>query len=390
MKNQYQNKLAHLTDEEIEILIERYYNGDKNSILLKEYNIDIQSSFLLKTFPMKTHNNELCPFCNIPMFSHRKSKSSVSKEIIFCQECKHTLNDTYCKCEACIDRKNKEQEIREQEREIIDNINKNILMEEYLYDKNMPIDIEELDIRDKLYISALLRTALSEDLTDIKSLSSVLLTLAPTEEFRGKIISYLRSRKIIIFSPNTPVDSLVFNNDEIEQCRLFDTVFRLNVSQDEDDIKIENLLHLNVEENIDEELKLELWLEIGLYECVEFLYARMEEYNLPKNHIGEKTISSIKEALKEFSISQVYNFIWGASINASDFYKNSHVSKKHAVNTIAGTILRRSEKAIAENRETKKFGRDWNYPQTIISEVFFNNILKIGDEGFDSVINLKI
>ena len=338
---------------------------------------------------MKTHENELCPFCDIPMFSHRKSKSSDSKEVIFCQECKHTLNDSYCKCEACIERKKREKEIRKEERQIIDNINNNILREDYLYDKDMPIDIEELNIRDKLYISALLRTSLSEDLMDIKSLSSAVLTLAPTEEFREKIISYLRSRKIIIFSPNTPLDSLIFNIDGIEGCYPFDTVFRLNVSQDEDAIKIEKLLHLNIEEDIDEELKLELWLEIGLYECIEFLYARMDEYGLPKSHIGEKTISSIKEALKEFSISQVYNFIWGASINASDFYKNSNVSKKHAVNTIAGTILKRSERAIAEHRETKKFGRDWHYPQTVISEVFFNNILKIGDKGFDSVAGFK-
>ena len=71
MKNNYQDKLSHLSLQEVNDLMESYYGGEKNAILIQKYKIDIRSSLLSKTFPFEVHNDILCPFCNIPMFSHR-------------------------------------------------------------------------------------------------------------------------------------------------------------------------------------------------------------------------------------------------------------------------------------------------------------------------------
>lgn len=60
----------------------------------------------------------------------------------------------------------------------------------------------------------------------------------------------------------------------------------------------------------------------------------MEEYNLPSEYIGDK------------------------------------ITKKHAVNTITREILRNCEKAEADSWDIKGYIRDYNYPQSIISEVF--------------------
>ena len=131
-----------------------------------------------------------------------------------------------------------------------------------------------------------------------------------------KIISFLKQNKLIIFSPNTSLDSVIIEENEIVRYIPVDSTYRINISKDELDIETEELLYFEDEnlnsgniEEIDTELLLTLWLEIGLYECLEYLYIRLDEYNLPSEYIGDKTISAIKEALNHFSISQIFYFI---------------------------------------------------------------------------------
>ena len=388
MKNNHQDKISHLTIEQIEELMERYYNNEKNDLLIEEYNIDIKNSLLSKTFPLKKHENLLCPCCNIPMFSYRESKSTSSwhKEEIFCQECSHKYNTRYCNCLNCKKKKQILQEIQIQEEKRLNNYKIKIISSTFIEESENKIVIDNLTIKDKLYISSLLRTSLSENLEYINPISNTELKLAPTQEYKTNIITYLVKRKFILFSPNTSLDSVVIEDDEIVSYYPLNVTFKLNIDLEYYETNIQSLLYLDIKEDIDTELKIELWSEIALSECLEFLYAKMKEYNLPVDHIGDKTISSLKESLKYFSISQNFNFIWRTVKNAAAFYQKDNISKKHAVNTIAGGISRNCEKAKAENWEIKGYGRDYNYPQSVISEIYFDNILKIGERGFNSLL----
>jgi len=388
LSTKYQEKLSHLSQEQIETLMQKYYDGEKNDLLIKEYNIDIRTGLLVKTFPLLTHDNVPCPYCNMPMVSYRESKSSYAfgDPKTFCQECKHKNYDPYCNCENCKKLKAEKEEIFRQKEAKRNDAKRQILIESYEYENSMPISIDELTIKDKLYICALLRTSLSEDFKNINPLSSVKSNLAPTQKYKMNIISYLRSKLIVSFSPSTSLHSIVIENNEIQSYYPLDVALKLNAPIEQYDDMAQDLLHLNIDEEITSETKLELWYEIGLFECLEFLYAKMDEYNLPTDYVGDKTISAIRESLKDFSISQNFNFIWRSVTNAAAFYQKSSVSKKHAVNTISGSIIRSHEKAKAENWEIKGYGRDYNYPQAIISEVFFNNILQIGSKGFESKI----
>lgn len=388
MKNQYEDKLAHLSDQEIENLIERYYNGEKNHTLIDEYNIEIRSALLVKTFPLKIHHDKLCPFCKIPMLSYRQSKASYSREDIFCQKCKHELNNPYCPCKVCKGIRFEEELEERRRQQVLNDSQREVILNKFNKQKEFPIDIEELDMRMKLYISALLRASLSEDSKDILPLSSSSLKLTPIyleSKYEREVVSFLRTNGLIIFSPNTTLDSVIIEDDEITGYYPLSVTYRLNVSKEEVPIDVDELLYLQDIDETDKNLLLTLWLEIGLYECLEYLLVRLDEYNLPSQYIGDKTISSIKEVLNYFSISQVFYFIWNASKNAAAFYQKGGITKKHAVNLIAGNILRTMERAIAQGWDVSKYGRDYNYPQSIISEVYFNRVLKIGDKGFDMV-----
>jgi len=389
MKNQYQDKLSHLTEGEIEELIKRYYGGEKNNLLINEYDIDIKnSSFLIKTFPPRTHFDILCPFCNIFMTSYRKSKSSYSIETIFCKECQHELDNTYCSCTICKNKRLEKEKFERERQQILFDTQRQVIIDKYLTDKEYPTDFEELDIQMKLYLSSLLRSSLSEDLKDINPISSATLKLTPITPdniYETKIITFLKENGLIIFSPNTVLNSISIEDNKIDGYYPLNTTYRLNISKDGLTIEVDELFHLEDIEEKNDELLLTLWLEIALYECLEYLYMRLDEYNLPSKYIGDKTVSAIKETLNNFSISQIFYFIWRASKSSDEFYQKGGRTKQHAVNLVAGNILRIMETAIAKNQVVPKYERNYKCPQSIISEIFFNRVVKIGARGFDMV-----
>lgn len=60
-----------------------------------------------------------------------------------------------------------------------------------------------------------------------------------------------------------------------------------------------------------------LWPKLGLHECLRYLELGLADHGLEKR-VGEKTIAVVTNALHDFSIGQVYNFIWrGASASRS-------------------------------------------------------------------------
>ena len=68
------NAIKHLSLDEIEELYQRYLDGEKNSVLIEDYKININPNKLIKVLPPKKLDDTLCPYCNVPMFTKRKSK----------------------------------------------------------------------------------------------------------------------------------------------------------------------------------------------------------------------------------------------------------------------------------------------------------------------------
>lgn len=67
--------LSHLSDENIQSLMSRYYNGESASKLIKEYNISTStsSSNLYKLFPPEIFDNYTCEYCNGPLVASTRS-----------------------------------------------------------------------------------------------------------------------------------------------------------------------------------------------------------------------------------------------------------------------------------------------------------------------------
>ncbi|HJD56206.1 MAG TPA: hypothetical protein LFW21_06280 [Rickettsia endosymbiont of Pyrocoelia pectoralis] len=55
--------LSHLTQKQLEDLIKRYYDNAKIDNLLKEFNIKVSRNNLVSLFPLITHHELFCKYC---------------------------------------------------------------------------------------------------------------------------------------------------------------------------------------------------------------------------------------------------------------------------------------------------------------------------------------
>lgn len=389
-------KLRHLTMLQIESLMNKYYNGVKASDIIKEYNIDTTSSKLYTLFPPIIYTlfppiiceDIICPVCNEPMYKERDSKSSYSwnKKKPFCAICGHT-DEIICKCNYCIAEREKVRKLNE-ERKV------RILQEKRekikkVYDLNIvPVNYSELNFREKVFLGALLRTSLSEDMEVILPLNDAERELAPTIGYIKEILSYLIGRGVVSVDSNSSIDAFLDSNEEkdIEFPNVYYITmvkYRINIVGDED---IKNILSKIINpksfSDADKEDALNIWKEIALEECIEYFEYQMKSVRFDFN-IGEKTIAIFKDLLENFSVSQIYGIIYKSVANATKYYQESSVSKKQAANSVIGGCQRYAERAMINNWELAKYSRIKELPQSMISEFFFDRVIGVGSLGFN-------
>lgn len=381
-------KLRHLTMLQIESLMNKYYNGVKASDIIKEYNIDTTSSKLYTLFPPIICEDIICPVCNEPMYKERDSKSSYSwnKKKPFCAICGHT-DEIICKCNYCIAEREKVRKLNE-ERKV------RILQEKRekikkVYDLNIvPVNYSELNFREKVFLGALLRTSLSEDMEVILPLNDAERELAPTIGYIKEILSYLIGRGVISVDSNSSIDAFLDSNEEkdIEFPNVYYITmvkYRINIVGDEE---IKNILSKIINpksfSDADKEDALNIWKEIALEECIEYFEYQMKSVRFDFN-IGEKTIAIFKDLLENFSVSQIYGIIYKSVANATKYYQESSVSKKQAANSVIGGCQRYAERTMINNWELAKYSRIKELPQSMISEFFFDRVIGVGSLGFN-------
>lgn len=373
---------------QIESLMNKYYNGVKASDIIKEYNIDTTSSKLYTLFPPIICEDIICPVCNEPMYKERDSKSSYSwnKKKPFCAICGHT-DEIICKCNYCIAEREKVRKLNE-ERKV------RILQEKRekikkVYDLNIvPVNYSELNFREKVFLGALLRTSLSEDMEVILPLNDAERELAPTIGYIKEILSYLIGRGVVSVDSNSSIDAFLDSNEEkdIEFPNVYYITmvkYRINIVGDEE---IKNILSKIINpksfSDADKEDALNIWKEIALEECIEYFEYQMKSVRFDFN-IGEKTIAIFKDLLENFSVSQIYGIIYKSVANATKYYQESSVSKKQAANSVIGGCQRYAERAMINNWELAKYSRIKELPQSMISEFFFDRVIGVGSLGFN-------
>jgi len=378
--NNINKKLSHLSHEEIEKLIERYYAGEKIKELARDYNLGTSVSNLHTLFPSKICLDNLCPYCNVQMvlkFESRTKSYYSDKENPRCPNCRHEFT-SYCRCYTCESKRFEER--------------KRILMEKatslkqyYDVSKYKPISLDSLDLSDKIYLGALLRSGLSEDLTHVKPYETFDVKLSPTKELDFEIIGTLYEKNIIRVSSYSPLEAFKWDKS-LDDFYMGKVSFHINVVQNEKEYKeiIKSLMNPDYElSSGNAEVIYKIWRCIAYYECVEFLMYNMDLLGFNYS-IGDKTKATIEDLLNTFSVSQVFNFIYNGTNNALRYYEvnKGKISKNQASNTFISYCQKRAERHLANNIPVYYYNRGKCY-QSVLSEFFFNRIIKIGDGGFN-------
>ena len=330
--------LNHLSSAEIETLMQRYYSGDKIAILLKEYDISVHASMLCRLFPPKVYPDYKCEYCNQSLVANRGSKTTrgclQSKSELYCPKCGHRPFKTGCQCPNCLE---KERMLRiEQQNQI----------QAYYSQEREPAFFDDLSFENKVFLGALCQCLLQEDLYEFAPRSGADVVLAPTEDLENKIYDNLLDAQAIAVSPRSTLTAFDLEDDEFPASfYLYKVSYYLNLKFPEDKTDMFNrILDPDYYSNDYMQEALDLWKEIAVAECIEYLLYQLERIKF-KFSPGEKTYTTFYIILKDFSVSQVFSIIWRSVADCSRRYLEGNISKKQAANGVIGACERFAERA---------------------------------------------
>lgn len=367
--------LNHLSEAEIETLMQRYYAGETVSKLLKEYHLSVRPAELFRLFPREICKDKICEYCKEHLVRDRLSKTAStwwrSNSDIYCPVCNHRPYANSCRCGNCVD---KERVFAEHQR---------VQIQKMYSQKRTPVDFFEISFEQKVYLGALCRALCKENLFEIRPYIYSNAVLAPTIDLVVQIYKSLHRDGIIAVSPTSSTEAFDVNADDFPNTYYVDRVtYYLNLvfppNRQELFDEILNPTYYSPKHRDD---ALALWRKIAVGECLEYLVYRLQNVGFAFNP-GDKTCKMFDILLNDFSVSQIYGIIWRAVSDVSKLYLEKGISKIYAANCVIGACERNAERAKMNGWVLTEYHRIKDLPQSALSSFFFNRVLGIGDKGF--------
>jgi hypothetical protein len=377
--------IKHLSQPQLEELMVEYYDGKCTvKSLLVKFKIKGHSSQLVSYFPPLILGEE-CEYCRKPLLKNRSPRTGSSTSQPYCPTCNHKVGRFYCGCGNCQKRNaEQKQQQAEQNKRKMEEKKQTIIM---TYDPNLFQRVEEqhLTLFQRLSLAALLRLGLNEEGKVINPPIGYLKKLTPQPEFSRELLLALTKPKIIIPDINSRIDAFEDGDDFPNNYFISYVSYFLNLAPEDGDTAsmFQRLLMPDPAlYNNQKVFCFEVWKAIAISEVLEYLNYSIEKIGFELNP-GEKTMAILSSLLEDYSVSQLYSIIYRSIANTAKFYQENKITRKHAGNMVVTHIQRYGERAKAEGWEIKGFSRNYNLPQTAISEIFFNRILNIGSLGFE-------
>ena len=294
------------------------------------------------------------------------------------------LRQNNYRCSECVaddSRQKKEEQQAELETK------KQIIQDRFASMGHGSLELSAVSLENSVYLLSFIRLLASESLTIYAPLEFSTQQLSPDDGYDIEIINQLFQEGLIVIHSTSSPNAFIWEDGEPQRFYTKKVIWSLFTGDyvEKTQAAISNLEKAFRTHEWPASWHLD-WLplckKIALYECLEYLKLVLEDHSLPFNP-GEKTKTVISNLLENYSVGQIYNLIWGAGRDAAAFYMREKVPKTHAANTVVGALQRKGDHARAEGWELKIYRRDRRCPQSMISHVFFDRVLQIGDRGFD-------
>lgn len=316
-----------------------------------------------------------CSICGeMYQVKNRSDFNTVNKKLDWsCNSCKQELMEMRQKQKA------------DQEKKCRD-----ILQRDYEKNSIKEGSIENLSIREMVYLLSVIRHSAKEDLSYMFPNDSSAELLSPDVEFNAVILGDLYEAGLLTISPRSTLSAVKFKDNKSDLCLPESVTWNFVVFEDAKHpkdviVRIESLLQSDEFQVKRADEIIDLAKDVILLECLGFLKYAVEKHSLSFS-AGEKTRIVLRKVLSEFTVAQAYRFIWNAVKNAAAFYMRENVNIRHAANTIVGSIQNQFDKALAEAWNIYPFRRNYDLPQSVLSQVLFNSCLKTNDGGFDELL----
>ena len=149
-------------------------------------------------------------------------------------------------------------------------------------------------------------------------------------------------------------------------------------------IAIERALYSKDLKSTETEL-LTLCVEISVYESIGYLCNILQQHRLPFR-LGVRTYKAIEWALNFYSVGQINSLLWSAVKSEIARVQSGQCKKYHAANSVVGSFERLVQQANQYDWNVSAFKRAGQHPQSCLSRVVFNQLLKVQHDGYAFII----
>lgn len=376
--------LHHLTDEQIENLVQAYLNKEDISALLQRYDISCAPSQLRRLLPSKLVGKN-CPACG-GLMVEALSKRGTSKAMpphVHCSSCKH-VDSTECRCSQCREERRRLAQVAKEkvQEKLVE-----IIVSSRSLAAPVELNLESISFKVAMAFLAFSRCCPINDDGLYSSINTNPVPFTPTAIYSKELIQKLLESGLIAISEHSSPESLWLNGEAVEY-ELYAVLWCGDIDRNQKLVeKIESLAlngdwpsHWNTE-------AVKVWEDIAQAECREFYDYCLESRGLFAS--GDSAITAmLKNILRDFAVAQCYRIIWNGARSTADFMVRERPNRTHAANYMIGACQRWADQARTEKWNVFPFRRNFDLPRTMVSFVLFDVILKIGESGFTETVHV--
>ena len=381
--------LEHLSREELISLMQDYYSGVTSKQLIEKYHLPKKQG-IYKFFPEFERKDLECPYCHVPMYSKRISKSEKSysgKEYeseATCHICGHQIFDTHsyrykrteCQCANCQQKKRQRLERREK------------AVQDFCARKNLDPSRKEstLTFRDRILLGAILLSQSDAASPYIVPANQLVKKFSP--EYPDQAIDYplvcwyLFKKTSDMFIAQDKVPTNAFEWTEDDNFKLFDTAQIPYIITIDAKSYTDSCFHsFFTVDDID--AAVQFWYEIAVEECLEYLSILIKRFpSFPELEVNDKMRLTLHNMLEYSSVSQVFYLLYKSLDYTSRMYAEGKMRKTSIPASAVTSAATNQKRHLSNGWDIPEYHRTKENPVSVLSSYFFNVVLKIGDKGF--------
>ncbi|WP_050577227.1 hypothetical protein [Pseudomonas cremoricolorata] len=386
----YQEKLGHLSAEQIEALYQEYLTGARIAPLLERYAVVLRPNSLIKAFPPKACDDLQCPWCLQPLHIRRRGKAEPEHSIneAFCLSCPHrhyfpayNRLQRYCICAPCAAsrveaRQHQESELRGE-------------IDAYWGLQGQPaIPYERLGLAQKLALMAIIeaRGSARSDRIEAVEPSACGPRLSPSQSMDGALFDDLRQQQLLLLDPDSDLEAFSLNPamPRLERVRWIGNI-TLDGQRRARLTEVYQRLHQELARGPAPQWQRELSTlvrRLAVEEVLGHLEQRCSEHGLSLRGV-ERSRELAAQLLQRLPVCSVWYLANSALRSAVQFAERCNVNTQHAAQTLPGKLWALGQRAIDEQWPLEASRHSASAPRSAYSRVLHGLLLGHHDGGVE-------